>query len=612
MKKIIAAVLAVLTVALAFAGCTKIGEDGKGAVIDVYMGTKTINLDPATAYTDENSVKIISLIYEGLTSLNEDGKVEKALAKKWEKGTDKAGNPKLTVWINETYWSDGSQVQANDIVYAWKRILNPEFESSAASLLFCIQGARDAKCGKIGIDDIGLYSLGTTKFEVVFEQGTDIDEFICNTASPALVPLRENKVDPYADTWSYSSRDLSTNGPFRLKKFTGVSNDGTVDTSTEIILERSKYYYLKQDVNTEALDKYVTPYRIQLHFTDPLDLSVVYSASATTDVVTMFKNNELFYVSNITAATASSFKKSDLEYDKLASTYSYIFNTNNKVLSNASVRYAMSIALDRTNAASLVGVKSEAATGLIPSMIFNTDSGSFRKKGGDVLSSKGNIDQAKQLLADAGVNPASAGDIYLYYRLDETNDSYSSATMGFYSKEKALATYAKEVWEQLGFSVVLKACNAKEYEDIYKSGEYDVIGLDYQMLSAYAFYNLAPFATSFSGAVDVNNVSEDGVYAAKTMFGGYSSAEYDALIEKAFVTSDKKERASILHEAEEMLLKDGAIVPVIFNSECYAVSSKLSGIKTNFWGAKQFKKAVLKNYEQYLELAIIPTKKEIF
>ena len=610
MKKTIALVLALLTLALVFTGCSTIGEDGKGAVIDVYMGTKTINLDPAIAYTDENSVKILSLIFEGLFTIDENGNLKKALAKKYELGEDRYGNKKMTIWLNDTYWSDGSMVQANDVVYAWKRILEPEFQSGAASMLYAIQGAKDAKAGRIGIDDIGLYSLATSKLEVIFEEGADIDEFLYNMASPALVPLRENKVSPYADTWSYSGRDLSTNGPFRLKKFTGVSTEGVVDTTGEIILERSGYYYLKQDVATEALDKYVTPYRLVFHFSEPLDMDVVYS-NKETDIVSMFSENEIFYISNLTPETISSFKKSQLKYDKLASTYSYIFNMDNDLFQSSAVRYAMSIALDRSYAASVVGVKSEAATGLIPSMIFNTGKGSsFRKKGGDVLSKTAQLDQAKDILAEAGVNPAAYDDIYLYYRSDEANDSYSSAQMGFYSKEKALATYAKQVWEQLGFYVVLRACDAKEYEDALENGSYDIIGLDWQMLSPYPLYDLAPFATTYSGSVDVDGVNDDGSYDAVPGITGWSNSKYDALIDEAFAATKQKDKAAKLHEAEQLLLEDGAIIPVVFNSECYVVSNKLSGITKTYFGAKIFKKAKLKNYELYL--AILPSKKELF
>ena len=55
-----------------------------GAEFEIYMGTKVMDLDPAIAYTDENAVKILSLIFEGLTRLDEKGKLKKALAKDWE------------------------------------------------------------------------------------------------------------------------------------------------------------------------------------------------------------------------------------------------------------------------------------------------------------------------------------------------------------------------------------------------------------------------------------------------------------------------------------------------------------------------------------------------
>lgn len=596
MKKIIAFALAFMMLVPALVGCSKIGADGHGAVIDVYMGTKTINLDPAKAYTDENSVKLISLLFEGLFTLDRNGNVKKSsITDKYEKGTDRHGNKTLTVWLKDTYWSDGSSVQANDFVYAWKRILEPEFQSDAAVLLFAVKGAKDAKAGLIGIDDIGLVSLSSVKLQITFEDDADIDEFICNLASPALVPLRENKVDPYAATWSYSNRDLSTNGPFRVKQFTGVSSSGEVNTSAEIILERSSYYLLKQDIHTENADKYVTPYRIIFHFGEIFDGNIVYSADGSaTDIVTMYNNNDLFYISNLNATSAASLNQKKLKYDKLASTYSYMFNTNNELFRNAAVRQAFSIAIDRAYAAELVGAGSEAATGLVPSMVFNTKKGtSFRKSGGDVISSSAQLDLAKQILAEAGIKPSSYGRLILLYRKDEANDNARSELM---SKEKALATYVQSVWQELGFTITRREYNAKEYEDALSDGNYDIIGLDYQILSPYPIYALASFSTEYSGSVKLD---ESGKYVPAAGRSGYVSETYNELIRQAFATTDKKQRASILHDAEKVLIDEGGIVPVIFNCDCYIASSLLSGLKTNFFGAKIFTEVSLKNYYYY-------------
>lgn len=622
MKKIVAFILALSMVVVFAAGCTKIAKDDPaqmGAEIDMYMGTKVMNLDPAVAYTDENAVQILSLIYEGLTKLNENGKLEKALAKKWKILEDpKTGEPYLEVVIKDTYWSDGSVVSANDVVYAWKRILNPDFDSPAASMLMCIKGAKDAKLGKISIDGIGLYSTATTKFVVQFEEGTDINEFLYNTASPALVPLRENKVESYPTSWSRNSTDISTNGPFRVKKF-------SQDPSEVMVLERSKYYYLNRqvNVNTEAIDKYVTPYRITVHYETPLDKSVVYSNSDT-DVITMFNNKDIFYVSGLTLSTAGQYAKKTVKTEEEASTFVYYFNLNSrlnaKLFRNDVVREALSMALDRNYIAALIGCGTEAATGLLNDKVFNTKKGtSFRKAGGEIISAAGDIEGAKRLLQENDIWPQDYDDIEIVIRMDDTNDSYQSAQLGYLSKEKAIAQYTETVWEQLGFRVVVRSLSATSYETAVAEGDYDVLGLDYQMLSPYALYDLAPFSKAYSGHVRMVQAGdadfdasrgENVYYVPVEHMSGYYNEEYDALIEAAYAESDTKKRAEILHQAEELLLKDAVVVPILFNANTYAVSGELSKVSTNYWGVQIFTKTKLKNYVQYLSSVKEANKKE--
>lgn len=597
MKKILSFALALAMCILCFAGCTKIEDDdpnGSGAVIDIYLGTKVYDLDPAIAYTDENTSKILSLIFEGLMKIDENGKLSNALMDKYEIITDeKTGERSMKLSINTTYWSDGSLVQTNDIIYAWKRILDPAFECEAASLLMGVKGAHARKMGEIGEDDIGVYSLSKDEMVIEFEENADIDEFLYNLASLALVPVRETKLKSYPDTWSKKSSDLSTNGPFRVRRFSGEAGEN-------IVLERSKYYYLSNIANNENIDKYVTPYQIIIHYDTPLDRAVVYDEKATTDIISMLSSRDLFYASNLTSPVLSNFKSSSVKYNDLASTYSYYFNTNSAIGSNASVRYALSIALDRNAIAEAVGGGADAATGLIPGMIFNTKKGtSFRKKGGDILSSSAKIDEAKNILAEAGIDPSTYEEIYLYYISDSVNDSYQSAEWGYMSKEKTVASYAKKAWEELGFKVVMKGVPADVYAEVYKSGDYDVIGLDYQMMSAYPIYNLAPFAKAYSGRVSEEDTDSSVIYNALPHVTGYYNEAYDALIAEAFSTTDQKEKAAKLHEAEELLIKDAPVVPVIFNSDAY-VTSGLSEISTNFWGANMFTKAYLNNYVDYL------------
>lgn len=582
MKKVLAFLLALSMCLALVTGCTKIDSDDpaqKGPEFDVYLGTKVMNLDPAISYTDENAVKILSLIFEGLTKLDENGKLKKALAKKMEITEDpKTGKERLEITINDTYWSDGSSVQANDVIYAWKRILDPGFDSPAASMLYCIKGARDAKRGDISIDDIGLYSVKKDKFIVEFEEGTDIDEFIYNTSSPALVPLRENKVASYPDTWSRSATDLSTNGPFRVKKFSD-------DPKEHITLERSKYYYLNQEVETEAIDKFVTPFRINVRYDVPMDKTVV-SSTAETDILTMYQNKELFYITGLTAATAPAYGN-EVQIEEEASAFMFYFNLSTSAFKEPAIRKAFSMALDRNYVAQLTGLGTTPATGVLNDKVYDTKNGtSFREAGGTVINPAGDIEGAKAALKEADIYPEDYDDIYILVRQNEVNDSYASAQLGFMSNEKAIAQYAASVWKQLGFNVVVRATDNATFEDAYKTGDYDVVGMDYQMISAYPVYDLAAFSNEYSGtAVPVK---------------GYKNEQFDALLTSAFEESDAAKKAEILHEAETVLINDYAVVPVIFNTNAYVVSGELSKVTNNYWGAQLFTKTQLKDYVQYL------------
>ena len=596
MKKVLAFLLALSMCLVLATGCTKISKDdpaAKGAEFDVYLGTKVMNLDPAIAYTDDNAVKILSLIFEGLFKLDENGNLKKALAKKYEILEDpKTGEDYLEITIKDTHWSDGSKVQANDIVYAWRRILDPDFDSPAASMLYCIKGAKDAKEGGAGssIYDVGLYAVKANKFRVYFEEGTNIQEFLYNLSSPALVPVRENKVASYPDSWSTSATDLSTNGPFRVKKF-----DGSNPTE-HITLERSKYYYLNQEVETEAKDKFVTPFRINIRYDVPLDNSVV-ASNSDTDILTMDNNKELFYVSGLTAATANAYGK-NVKIEEEASVFNFYFNFASDPFEQDNedakvIRQAFSMALDRNAIAAELGLGTTAANGLLNGKVYNTKKGtSFRKAGGDVIS--GNLDSAKALLADAGIDPSDYDTIWVLVCSDAMNDSPASQSKGFMSNEKKILLKAVETWQNLGFEVEYEILPYHSYDEdgvdngfIANVDKYDIVGMDYQMISAYALYDLAMFSSEYSG-----NAS---------LLKGYVSEEYDSLLTDAFKESDLDKRAEILHAAEKLLVADeAAVIPVVFNTNAYVVSGELSKVKTNYWGVQIFTKTVLKNYVQYL------------
>ena len=62
-------------------------------------------------------------------------------------------------------------------------------------------------------------------------------------------------------------------------------------------------------------------------------------------------------------------------------------------------------------------------------------------------------------------------------------------------------------------------------------------------------------------------------------------------------------RADLLHEAEDILMADMPIIPVVFNMNVTMQSDELSKTDVTYYQTNVFTKTKQKNYEQYLTSA---------
>ncbi len=582
MKRALTLFLCAVMLVTALCGCTTLqkdsetGEYDKGAIIPMYLGTEMYNFDPAIAYLNDSNAKILSLLYAKLTDIDKNGKMKLTLIDSWSVSeNEQLGEYKMKIKLKNTKWSDGVALQASDVVFAWKRILKVNFDCEAACLLFDIKNARDVKSGIKTIDDLGVTAPETLVVEVEFERKIDYEQFLRNLSSLALVPLRESVVSRSAD-WAKRSNSIVTSGPFVLK---------SVSYGNELRLERSNYYFLNTEKN-EYMDKYVIPFRIKTNYSK--DLSY-FTSGLTTDSW----GDRVFYTNEIPLDQ----RKDYLEYVDpmdIMSTHTYYLNLNNPLFSDARVRQALSLAIDRKHIAEEIVVFAKPATGFIPYKVNNGSAkSSFREAGGDILETTANVDKAKQLLSDAGV---SSGDIIIRYY---ANDQVSAA----------VASYVAEAWSGLGFNARALPVSATQVEEdtiyvdnfhnLYSAdsatdGAWDVLAIDYQSLSEQAFSSLAPFAVEFSGnGVDMTNDE----YPATGHLTGYASEEYNALIEAAYEETDPAKRTEKLHEAEKKLLEDMPIIPIIFNQEAHLIDdSVVSGFSYDYYNMTIFNRVKMSNY----------------
>ena len=661
-KRIIALLLCLAMIVSVFAGCAgSIDADSeyKGEQIIMYLTENIYNLDPACSYTNASLRSIVSLIFDTLFTVNEDGKVSPSLAKSY-RTEEKDGRHFMYIEINEgAKWSDNNPVTADDVAYAWKRVLNPKNAYESAALLFDIKGAREYNQTGEGKDTMGISADGKL-LTIEFEGKIDEDQFLLNLTSSALAPLREDIVgemkdnDKQADDWAKKSTIMVASGPFKLTKVGYYTDKETkyvdvnysekqVDENNKIvndkngnpvfidgdapeefaaqevssyILERNLYYYRNAE-DGEKLDVSVVPYRI-----------IVDCSLTDEEILQGYRDGIIAYVGDIPLSLRGELSEEAKKYDSLSTNVCYL-NQNALVtrkiseekqesvalFANKTVRQVLSMAIDREAIANEI-VFAQAATGIVPTGVYDTNSIKtlFRDTETNYqYLSKKEAAELQATLTGAGITPSE-------YYFSITVSSYDGVHM-------AVAKHLLSAWGEsgLGFNVTINVRGTIANNDVHKdvagvptdlcddlwaedlaNGSYQVAVLDLVAPSADPFSVLAPFATAFSGQkIDMTN-SED--IKAATHNTGYSSAAYDSLIESIFAEKDIASRSDNLHKAEEMLMEDMPVIPIVFNQSAYLINEDILdlGNKILFWETAgnyyapvSFTKATVKNYDKY-------------
>ena len=598
MKKILALLLCLIMILTSLAGCATKEKENDGAEIKMYISEPIYNFDPAEAYKNEAALRIVSLMFDNLFIMNENGKVEKSLVNSYK--IDKEQNSMFIELRNDTYWSDGNAVTANDVVFAWQRLLDPANSFEAASLLYDIKNAKAAKEGIVTIDDIGISALNNTDVQIIFEdRAIDYDSFINKLTSYALVPLREDVLSrvAVANDWAKSPTLMVSSGPFRLRTISYAPE------SAGIILERNAYF--RRNFMEDAVDKGVTPFRLIVDYTKKGD-----------DILAAFEAGEIFFVGDIPLSSRSKYTleewKKNANVNDALSTHTYVLNENaeingEKLFANSNVRTALSLAINREEIANAI-VFAKAATGIVPNGVFNasTNKKTFRDEASNTISTNPNKDAALSKLSEAKINPAKY--------------SFSISVPDYDEVHIKIAEMVATSWSDLGFKVSVKKIATKDNsdkalttnekiagvkDDLFienlAKGEFQVAAFDYVAYSADAFSVLAPFANGYAGTATGNHNSP--VFEIKPHISGFNNSAYNEKIAAAEKEANADARATLLHEAEDILMAEMPIIPVVFNMSATMQSKELSNIDFTYYQTAVFTKTSQKDYEKYLTSA---------
>ena len=252
LKKKIAILLSAALTMSAVVGCSSSGNNaaGDGVVLNVQVGSEPATIDPAKN-SAADAATLINHAFEGLMKLDKDGKtIVEGQAAKYEVNDDQ------TVYTftlrDDAKWSDDKAVTAEDFVYAWQRLVNPDTGADYNYMIDMVLNANDIMEGKKKPEELGIKAIDEKTVEVTLEKQTPYFLEVC--AFPATFPVRKDIVESNGETWSTNPETYVGNGPYKLQswehqsKMTYVQNEkyyGVEDLGPDTI-----NFVLMEDQNT--------------------------------------------------------------------------------------------------------------------------------------------------------------------------------------------------------------------------------------------------------------------------------------------------------------------------------------------------------------------------
>lgn len=543
MKKKSLLLVAVMVSSLILSACggNKSAESSKGATTEangettapangttgldlaVQVGPDPETIDPALN-SSADGANMIMHAFETLMIVDKDNKIVPGQAETYNVSED---GLTYTFHLRDGLkWSDGTPLTANDFVFSWKRLSDPNVAAPyGEDMLGYVKGYQEAAAGNI--DALGVSAPDDKTF--VVELSVPCVYFLKIVTHATMVPVQKASVETNGEQWSLKPETYVSNGPLKMIDWVPGSH---------VTFSKNENYWNADKVTLNTLK-----------FVLMEDSNAAYSA---------YRTGEVAMIKDVPTEEIPSLKGKEEFHVEPNVGVSYLdFNNQKEPFTNSDVRKALSLAIDRDYVSNTVmqGIGAPAGN-FVPQGVSDAEGGIYfedvtrKNNGGDFFNIKdheADLAKAKELLAKAGYPDGKGFPVVEYM----TNDA---------GHNKAVAEYLQSCWKELGVNMDIKIVEWGTFAPTRRAGDYltarDAWSLDYDDPS-----NLLNLMKSTSG----NNNAQ------------YKNPDLDKLLDEANATLDVKEHYAKLHEAENMILEDAAIAPLNYRNEFWLQNPKLKG-----------------------------------
>ena len=475
------------------------------------------SLDPHKTSTVYEA-HILRDLFQGLVMQDAKAELIAGAAESWTVSDD--GKVYTFKLRPDGLWSNGDPVTAQDFVYSFQRLLNPETAAEYAAMLYPIKGAKEVHESKAPPDTLGVKAIDDKTLEVTLNAPTPY--FLEMLTHQAAYPVNKKNIDQFAADF-IKPGNLVSNGAYTLAEF--VPND-------HIKLAKNPKFFDAANAQIDVVNYIPTEDR---------------SAA-----LKRYEAGELDSNDDLPTEQLDEIRAKFGDQVRIApylGTYYYTFKTDKKPWDDAKLRRAISMAIDRDFLAEKVWKNSmfpaysfvpPGIAGYEPSVADYGDMTQIERE-----------DEAKKVLTELGYGPDKPLKIELRFNTSENHQNTAVAV--------------QDQLKPLGIEVSLVNTDTKtHYGLLEQHGDYDVARAgwiaDYK--DPETFLRLL--------------VTGDG-----SNYALYSNPEYDGLMSQAASEADPAKRSKLLTQAEAIFVRDTPYIPLLFYSYHNIVSPKLQGFEDN-------------------------------
>ena len=437
---------------------------------------------------------------------------------------------------DDIFWSDGQPVVAENFVYSWQRLVNPETAADYGYFLDnIVLNAAAIQAGEKEPSELGIVALDEKTLQVTLE--SPCAYFLSMCAFPTLMPLRQDVVEG-SENWT-DPANIVVNGVYKVTEWVHDSY---------IRMEKNDKYYDAASLGPDAL--------------------VWNLSDSETAILSSYQAGEYQFIDTIPSDMITSLKDSgDLFVNPYVGTY-YLYLNCSKI-TDWRVRAALVLSVDRENIVENVTQGGQVpATGLVASGILDSKMQDFaygsselgaiyawlseQYPDADLETYTGRCELAQELYQAAVDDGAWDPDTTIVYNFN-TSETH-----------KAIAEACGQDWKTvLGVNITLENQEWATYTNGLGEHTFGVARLGW-----IADYN------------DAMTYLELMVTGASYNYGLYSNTDFDKDIVEAKSLLPGEERDALLYSAEEKLFGEGGfpVAPIYYYTQLYCKDSSIDNV----------------------------------